>query len=113
MPDARQIAQGLTSAAFFASGGAKLAGGLVEDFERFGYPQWFRIAVGVGEVAAAAGLAAGLLGDQRYERPAGALLAATMAGAVHAHLVRGGDDPTQAVAPLVLGGLSAWVAASE
>ena len=110
---AKMIVQGLTSAAFFAAGGMKLAGGMAEEFECFGYPQWFRVAVASGEVAAAAGLAAGLLGERRFERPAGALLAGTMAGAVYTHLVRVDDGPAQAAAPLVLGGLSAWVAAGE
>ena len=113
MSTARSIAQGLTSAAFFAAGGMKLAGGMKGEFERFGYPQWFRVAVASGEVTAAVGLAAGLLGDRRFERPAGALLASTMAGAVFTHLVRAGDGPAQAAPPLVLGGLSAWIAASS
>lgn len=113
MPTARSIAQGLTSAAFFAAGGVKLVGGMAGDFERFGYPQWFRVAVASGEVMAAAGLAAGLLGARRFERPAGGFLASTMAGAVYTHLVRADDDPSQAVPPLVLGALSAWVAASS
>ena len=90
MSTARSIAQGLTSAAFFAAGGMKLAGGMKGEFERFGYPQWFRVAVASGEVAAAAGLA----------------------GAVYTHLVRAGDGPAPATPPLVLGGLSAWIAAS-
>lgn len=113
MSTARSIAQGLTSAAFFGAGGMKLAGGMADDFERFGYPQWFRIAVAAGEVAAATGLAAGLLGKRRWERPAGALLVGTMAGAVYTHLVRVDDGPAQAAPPLVLGGLAAWIAASE
>jgi hypothetical protein len=113
MTTARTIAQGLTSAAFFAAGGMKLADGMADEFERFGYPQWFRMAVASGEVAAATGLAAGLLGERRFERPAGALLAATMAGAAYTHLVRTDDGLAQAAAPLTLGSLSAWIAAGE
>lgn len=112
MSTARSIAQGLTSAAFFAAGGMKLAGGMADDFERFGYPQWLRVAVATGEVVAAAGLAAGLLGDRRFERASGTLLAGTMAGAAFTHLARAGDTPAEAAPSLVLGGLSAWIAAS-
>lgn len=113
MNTVKNIAQGLTSAAFFTAGGMKLAGGMADEFERFGYPQWFRVAVASGEVAAASGLAAGLLGDRRFERAAGTLLASTMAGAVYTHLVHVDDSPAQAAAPLVLGGLSAWIATGE
>ena len=109
----RSIAQGFTSAAFFAAGGMKLAGGMTDEFERFDYPQWFRVAVGVGEVAGATGLAAGLLGERRFERPASMLLAGGMAGALYTHLVRVDDGPADVAAPVVLGGLAAWLAASK
>lgn len=112
MNTVKNIAQGLTSAAFFTAGGMKLAGGMADEFERFGYPQWFRVAVASGEVAAASGLAAGLLGDRRFERAAGTLLASTMAGAVYTHL-SAGDGPGAATPPLVLGSLSAWIATGE
>jgi putative oxidoreductase len=71
-------------------------------FADFGYPDWFRVLIGVAE----AGGALALLAPRTAFYAAGAL-AVVMAGAVFTHL-RAGEVP-QAAAPLVLLGLLALV----
>ena len=97
-----RIIQGLLGIVFLGSGGSKLAGTneMVDDFDRFRYPQPFRVVTGTVEVGGALGLLVGLF------RPAltplaGALLSATMTGAVATHLKV--KDPVDKVAtPAVL-----------
>jgi uncharacterized membrane protein YphA (DoxX/SURF4 family) len=71
-------------------------------FAEFGYPDWFRVLIGVVEV----GGALALLLPRTAFYAAGAL-AVVMVGAVFTHL-RAGEVP-QAVVPLVLLGLLALV----
>ena len=100
-----RILQTLLGLMFLGSGGSKLAGApdMVDDFDRFRYPQWFRVITGAVEVGGATGL---LLG---FALPAltplaGALLATTMTGAVATH--KRVEDPTSKVmTPAVLLGL--------
>jgi uncharacterized membrane protein YphA (DoxX/SURF4 family) len=101
--------QGLLGVVFLGAGLQKLIGtdAMVDDFARYRYPQWFRVATGAIEVAAAAAMVAGL------SRPAlvpvgGLLLAATMAGAVATH-VRLGDPRSVIARPAVLFALAAMV----
>ena len=106
-----RILQTLLGLMFLGSGGSKLAGAndMVDDFDRFRYPQWFRVVTGAVEVGGALGL---LLG---FARPAltpfaGALLGATMMGAVATHVKV--EDPAGKVAtPAVLLGLLTLVGA--
>ncbi len=112
MDRSKGIAQGLLGAAFFGAGGMKLAGGMKGEFERFGYPQWLRVAVGLAETAGAAGMLAGLR-TPRWAKPSGAVLSGVMAGALWTHLVRAKDPPTHALPALALLGLSAWVASKQ
>lgn len=83
-----------------------------EEFDRFGYPSWFRVATGLLETAGAAGMLAGLR-TPRLIRPSGALLGGVMTGALWTHLVRTGDPPQRALPPLALLAFSAWVAAKR
>lgn len=97
------IVCGLLAVAFLGSGGSKLAGVPmhVENFARWGYPQWFRVVVGGVEVAAAA-----LLLVPRLATYAAAALVLVMVGAVGTHVMNG--EWVENAAPLILGGLSVW-----
>ena len=101
--------QGLLGVMFLGSGASKLAGSneMVDDFDRFRYPQWFRVVTGAVEVGGALGLLLGLF------RPlltplAGFLLSVTMTGAVVTH-VRIKDPVKKSVPPAVLLGLALFV----
>ena len=108
-----RILQTLLGLMFLGSGGSKLAGApdMVDDFDRFRYPQWFRVITGAVEVGGALGL---LLG---FARPAlaplaGALLAVTMTGAVVTHAKV--EDPAGKVAtPAALLGLLTLVSVAR
>lgn len=64
------------------SGWLKVAGGVfwVRDFQRWGYPDWFRPVVGAAELASAA-----LLLVPRLAAYGAALFAAVMLGAIYTH----------------------------
>ena len=96
--------QGLAGLAFIAAGGTKLVGveSQVEDFERFGFPQWFRVATGAIEVGGGLGLLIGIVLAPMYAVLGGFVLIATMAGAVLTHLVRVDDPVSEAVPASVL-----------
>ncbi len=98
MRTATKIIQVLLGLSFLGAGGQKFAAAdqMVEDFDRFGYPQWFRVVTGGIEVGGALGMLVG------FFRPsitpfAGLLLAATMTGAVATHIRI--KDPAQNVLP--------------
>lgn len=90
------------AAIFLAVGLAKLTGArsLVIEFQRFGYPRWFRALTGTAEVAGAALILAGLA-----SAPAGfagvAVLIAVMLGAIITH-VRCGDGADKLAPPTLL-----------
>lgn len=73
----------------------------VEDFQRFGYPQWFRVATGIVEISAGVALIAGLLWLPQLTAAGGLLLSSVMVGAVLTH-IRTGDPPTKTVVPAIL-----------
>lgn len=77
----------------------------VEAFQRFGYPQWFRIITGFVEIGAGAGLLAGLMWLPGLTLAGGLLLSSVMVGAVVTHL-RTGDPPSKTVVPATLFGLT-------
>lgn len=89
-------------------GGAKVTHqeGQVEDFQRFGYPQWFRVVTGVVEISAGIGLIVGLLWRPEIAWVGGLLLSGVMSGAVVTH-IRTGDPPAKTVVPAVLFTLTA------
>ena len=73
----------------------------VEDFQRFGYPQWFRIVTGLVEIGAGIGLLMGLLWRSELAWVGGLLLSGIMIGAVVTH-IRTGDPPSKTAIPAVL-----------
>lgn len=78
----------------------------VEDFQRFGYPQWFRIVTGVVEIAAGIGLIVGLWWWPELAWVGGILLSGVMVGAVLTH-IHTGDPPSKTAIPAVLFALTA------
>jgi len=84
----------VVAAMFIMAGGTKVVGlpMHVEHFQKWGYPDWFRILIGIAEVAGGAGLLI-----PRLASFAAAGLAAIMLGAVYTHLAH--DEAPQVVAP--------------
>lgn len=102
--------QGVLGLAELAVGGTKLLGqeDQVETFERFGYPQWFRVATGGAELLAAVGLLAGLVLQPVYGLAGNLLALVVLTGALGSH-ARAGDPATQFVPAGVLFFLAAVV----
>lgn len=73
----------------------------VEDFQRFGYPQWFRIVTGLVEIGAGIGLLVGLRWRPGLAWVGGLLLGGVTLGAVVTH-VRTGDPPSRTAIPASL-----------
>jgi putative oxidoreductase len=92
-------ATGLLAAMFLMAGGTKLMGAdmHVESFARWGYPDWFRLAVGATEVVAAA-----LLVMPRTAVLGATLIIAIMAGATFTHLALADGEAANAVVTVVL-----------
>jgi len=104
------ILQGVLGLMFLGAGGSKLAGMEmhVENFKKWGYPDWFRLVTGVVEVAGAALLLAGLLLDETAVGAAGAfLIAGTMVGGTLTHIRN--DEMPAAPVTIVLGLLALGV----
>jgi uncharacterized membrane protein YphA (DoxX/SURF4 family) len=98
-----RAASGLLGVVFALSGASKLAGAdeQVSEFERFGYPQWFRVLTGGLEVSGGTLLLLALLSPVLAVL-GGLTAAVVMAGAVATHLlVR--DPPGDALPAAVLG----------
>lgn len=95
----------LVAFAFLLAGGAKLIGVpmMVTVFEHVGLGQWFRYLTGAIEVGGAL-----LLLAPRFAGAAALLLAATMVGAVLAHLTVVPGSPLPAAVLLVLCATLAW-----
>lgn len=86
-----------------AAGGTKVAGRptQVEEFERYGYPQWARMGTGAAELLAGVALLAAFLAPSVLASLGSVLFGVVLLGAVvtHARL----DDPTPKLAvPLAL-----------
>lgn len=73
----------------------------IEEFRRFGYPQWFRVVTGVVEIGAGIALVAGIVWFSEFALAGGVLLSAVMAGAIVTHL-RVSDPASRIAAPTVL-----------
>jgi uncharacterized membrane protein YphA (DoxX/SURF4 family) len=88
---------------FAVSGGFKFAGGErgKARWAHYRLPDWFRLVTGSLELAAAAGLLAGLW-VPAIGWAALALVAATMVGAVYSHVVRAGDGVREALPASIL-----------
>jgi putative oxidoreductase len=84
-----QILQVLLGIAFVLFGTTKLIGVPfhVENFRRWGYPQWFRRVTGLTEITGAGLVLAGTLSGQgQLVMPGAVLLVGIMCGAVLTHL---------------------------
>lgn len=94
--------QVLLGIAMVGAGAAKLAGqdSQVEDFERFGYPQWFRVVTGVLELFAGLGLFAAILLTNPFAVAGAALAAVVLSGAIATHIRAG--DPLPNIVPAVV-----------
>jgi putative oxidoreductase len=85
--------QGVLALAMVGAGGAKLGGieSQIEEFQRYGYPQWFRLVTGSIELLAGVVLVAGFFVTPVLALGGGLLVVVTMAGAVVTH-IRVGDS---------------------
>ncbi|HMO52867.1 MAG TPA: DoxX family protein [Tepidiformaceae bacterium] len=95
------ILQILLAVVFLFAGGSKVAGirMQVDNFNRYGYPQWFRVFTGLVELAGAGGMVAGLFADEAAT-VAGIVLGSVMVGAAYTDL--GKSVPVMVVGPVVL-----------
>lgn len=89
-------------------GGAKVTHqeAQLEEFQRFGYPQWFRVVTGLLEIGGGIGLLMGLLWRPEFAWVGGLLLSGVMMGAVVTH-IRTGDPSSKTAIPAVLFALTA------
>src|SRR5712671_3010883 len=99
------ILQILAAATFFLAGGSKLVGvaPMVEMFDKIGLGQWFRYLTGGMEVTGAI-----LLLIPATVTIGGAMLAATMAGAIATHLFVLGGSPVPAIVLFVMVATVTW-----
>ena len=95
------VLQILLTAAFVLAGGSKLAGvpAMVQEFDKVGFGQWFRYLTGCLEILGAVGL-----WIPRTSVYAALLLVCVMVGALAAHLLLIGGNPTAALVLLALSG---------
>jgi putative oxidoreductase len=100
------VLQALLVLAFFAAGGAKLAGAplMVAQFEKLGLGQWFRYFTGLCEVAGAIGLLI-----PRAVFYGATLLAIVMLGAIAVHLTVMGGNPAPPIVLLAMAATVAWI----
>lgn len=101
MDTAAIIIQVLLALVFLAAGGSKLAGAQMQiaNFQRYGYPQGFRLVTGAVEVIGAVGMFAGLFIEE-MAIAAGVWLAVTMVGAAYTDARH--SPPAMVAAPLLL-----------
>ncbi|UTF54769.1 DoxX family protein [Natronosalvus rutilus] len=97
------VVQGLLGLAMVGAGSAKILGiDLAKnDFERYGYPQWFFVVTGGIEVVGGLGLLIGLVFAPILAVLGGMLIAATMLGAILTHLFRVDDPLWRSVPPAI------------
>ena len=95
------ILQVVLALVFAGAGLTKLIGVQMQvaNFERYGYPQWFRLVTGAIEALGAIGMVVGLF-EEDIAIAAAVLLGVTMVGAAYTDLRR--SPPPTVVAPLVL-----------
>lgn len=92
---------------YLLTGGTKLAGMQVMQFEMWGYPAWFQYLIGIGEAAAGVGF---LMRRTRFLAAAAAIV--IMLGAIYTVATNDGVGPTLAV-PVAALLLAAFVAKSS
>lgn len=97
------VVQGLLGLVMVVAGSAKLIGIdlAVKDFERYGYPEWFRFVTGGIEVGGGLGLLVGLVFAPILAVLGGFLISATMIGAILTHLFRVDDPLWRSVGPTI------------
>jgi putative oxidoreductase len=97
------VVQGLLGLAMVGAGSGKLIGIdlSVKDFERYGYPEWFRFVTGGIETIGGLGLLVGLVFAPILAVLGGMLLIATMIGAVLTHRFRVDDPLWRSVVPAI------------
>lgn len=100
---AGQGLQALIGLLFVVSGGVKLFGAdeMVQNFERWGYPQWFRLVTGLVETTGGVALLVGLI-VSAATTVGGIVLAVTMLGAIYTHTVRVDDPISETAKPTTL-----------
>lgn len=106
-----QTAVGLVG---IVAGGAKVThrAGQIEEFERYGYPQWFRVITGLIEMVAGVGLIVEIAWRPEAALLGGLVFSGTMLGAVATHVRI--DDPLQKIAaPAILLVLTVVLLASQ
>jgi len=92
----------LLALGMLGAGGSKIGGveSQVTEFQRYGYPQWFRLATGSIELLAGVVLVAGLFVQPVLALGGSLLIVATMAGAVVTHVRM--EDSAADIAPSVI-----------
>ncbi|HXK33198.1 MAG TPA: DoxX family protein [Dehalococcoidia bacterium] len=102
METAAAVLQVILAFVFLGAGGSKVLGVRmqVDNFNVYGYPQWFRVVTGLVELTGAAAMLVGLLVDE-VAVFGGVWLGVTMVGAVYTDLFRRGSA-AYAVAPAIL-----------
>ena len=98
------IASVLLGVLYLLTGGMKLGGMQVMQFEMWGYPAWFQYLIGVGEVSAGVGF---LVRKTRFLAAVAAIV--IMLGAIYTVVTNDGVGPALAVpvVALLLAGLVA------
>lgn len=98
---AATILQVLLAVVFLGAGGSKLAGARMQvaNFQRYGYPEGFRLVTGAVEAIGAAGMVAGLVVEE-IAIAAAVWLGITMVGAAYTDARH--SPPAMVAAPLVL-----------
>jgi uncharacterized membrane protein YphA (DoxX/SURF4 family) len=91
---------------FFAAGIPKIfaAEAAIQEFEKFGYPGWFRVVIGIVEVGSGLGLLI-----PRFTSYAAMALCVVMGGAF-ATQIRSGGETYEALVPLVVFAILAGLA---
>ncbi|WP_458208848.1 DoxX family protein [Haladaptatus sp. NG-SE-30] len=97
------VVQGLLGLIMVGAGSVKLLGVELakKDFERYGYPEWFRFVTGGIEVSGGLGLLVGLAFAQILAVLGGILIIGTMIGAILTHLFRVDDPLWRSVGPAI------------
>jgi putative oxidoreductase len=97
------VVQGLLGFIMVGAGSGKLIGIdlSVKDFERYGYPEWFRFVTGGIETIGGLGLLIGLVFAPMLAVLGGLLIIATMIGAILTHLFRVDDPLWRSVPPAI------------
>jgi putative oxidoreductase len=103
MKRAIPVVQGLLGLIMMGAGSAKIIGIDLakKDFERYGYPEWFRYVTGGIEVIGGLGLLVGLVVAPILAVLGGLLIIATMTGAILTHLFRVDDPLWRLVGPAI------------